>query len=885
MALAPGVRLGPYDVVAPIGKGGMGEVFRARDTRLQRDVAIKVLPDAAGRDADRLARFEREAQVLASLNHPHIATIYGLEDVPAADGAGVPGRALVMELVDGQTLAERLAAGPLPIDEALAAAHDVGVVHRDLKPANVKTTPTGAVKVLDFGLAKLVDPGGSSPVGALSIAPTMTSPALMTGAGVILGTAAYMSPEQARGRPVDGRADVWALGVVLYEMLTGRRPFDGEDVTQVLAAVVRGEPDWTALPRDLPGTIRVYLRRALEKDPAARVQSIGDFRLALSGAFDPPVEWVAAAGTPRTWQLAATLVAGAVIAVAGLAGVGGLSRAPSSEPQMPIRLEVPVRGIEAPFGAVAVAPDGQSVAFAARDARGQSTLWVRHLSSLDLREIPQVRRPTAIAWSRDGRRLAVLSGTADLNTVDLVTGSAQTIRDGVEGRALAGGLAWLGEEILTARILNDESVLLAFPATGGEPRRILTRKDGAIRTPAVTDEGLLLYLVAPAEGPRSLCVAESDGRERGCVPLDAESLGFSDGRLVFSRSSDLFSQAFDPRSIALNGLPTRLVEGVVQTFDRVGSWGVGAASSRAAVLAYYPREAARQEQFHWVDASGRPLGTLGDAGPRQGWDLSLDGQFIATTQLGVPVATVRIRDIRRGTDTPLPRSDQTSLAGDIVWSPDGTRVALRGATRITVQPASGGEARVLADVPRLGGIEQWTPDGQAILVLRTVGTVREAVAIPVAGGEPVVLARSSGLMDEMRVSPDGRWLAYNTDESGRQEVYVLPLPATGERWQVSTSGAVQPRWNPRGGSLFFMSLEGRLMEASFAGSSRPPRIGTPTSLFETGVFPTYNFDHFAVSPDGRFLVRRPVESGGSSALHVIVNWPALLTRPGGEPTP
>ena len=492
MAVVPGTRIGPYDVVAPLGAGGMGEVFRARDSRLHRDVAIKVLPDLAAQDADRLARFEREAQVLAALNHAHIATIYGVEDLPASEGSASGGRALVMELVDGPTLADRLSQGPLTIAEALAttaqiadalaAAHQVGIVHRDQKPANVKVASNGTVKVLDFGLAKLADAGASSP---LTLAPTMTSPALMTGAGVILGTAAYMSPEQARGRPVDARADVWALGVVLFEMLTGRRPFDGEDVTQVLAAVVRGEPDWTLLPTALSQTVRVYLRRALEKDPAARVQSIGDFRLALDGAFDVPVERVPSVGRMRAWHWGAALAGGVVIAITALAGGGFLRRAPSPEAQTPIRLEIPVLGIERNFGAVAVAHDGQSIAFAARNARGETTLWVRSLSSIELREVPEVRRPTVIAWSRDSRRLAVLAGVNDMKLVDLGTASVQTIHDQLEGSAQGGlGLSWLGEELITPRVVNGESVVLAYPATGGESRRILSIKDGSSGRPS-----------------------------------------------------------------------------------------------------------------------------------------------------------------------------------------------------------------------------------------------------------------------------------------------------------------------------------------------------------------------------------------------------------------
>ena len=877
MTLAPGTRLGPYDVEAAIGSGGMGEVYRARDSRLHRHVAIKVLPAALATDVDRVARFEREAQTLAALNHPHIAAIHGLEET----GAG--GRALVMELVDGETLAERLARGPLPTDEAigiarqiaeaLQAAHEQGIVHRDLKPANVKVRPDGTVKVLDFGLAKLTMAAEAAAPANLTLSPTLTSPAGMTAVGMLLGTAAYMSPEQARGKAVDRRADVWALGCVVYEMLTGRPAFEGEDVTQIIAAVVRGEPDWSRLPSDLPPTGTLYLRRSLEKDVRRRVQDAGDFRLALEGVFDVPEE----SGVRRSrWRIGAI---GAAVASIVAAALGFVAGRPALEPQPAgvVRFETTVAPYTGGAAPIAITPDGQTIAFTGQGPSGVRTLWLRALDVPEPKELPQGRGIGSMAWSPDNSRVAFLTDTGALQTIDVSSGTVQTLQRRVAGFQSAG-LAWVGTEIVVpARGPEGTHLLLAYPVSGGNPRRVIAAKNQVLGYPDGDPAGeAIIYRAEHQDGTAQVCSASLSGEPRGCAAFDGTTLAYAgDDTVLFASGGTIFAQRFDVTRGVLEGERVAVAEDVAgnalgRHWFAVGR-GVG-----ADLLAYLPAGAAGNSQFAWLDRAGRERVNIGEAARYDAFDLSPDGRYVAVTRGERSGRALYMLDVARGAATRVQTPPIAS--SDVIWAPDARRVVFRSTDGIIEQPAFGGAMRLLFKHPAIGGLEHWSLDGRYIAALVRDGEERQATLLPAAGGSPLVVTRGTALIDEYRFSPDGSWLAYNSDESGRQEVYVTALPPTGERWQVSTSGGVQPRWSVKTGLLYYLAIDGTVSEVGISGG-RPPNITAPRALFTIGFPPSYNVDHFDVAPDGqRFLVKLPVASQQRTPLNAIVNWRALLPR-------
>jgi eukaryotic-like serine/threonine-protein kinase len=899
LTLTPGTRLGVYEVAAQIGEGGMGQVFRATDTKLKRQVAIKILPPSLAADHDRLARFQREAEVLASLSHPHIAGIYGLEE---SDGVS----ALVMELVDGEDLSQRIARGAISIDEALPiakqiaealeAAHEQGIIHRDLKPANIKVKPDGTVKVLDFGLAKAMDQGpGIRDQGSAHLAnsPTITSPA-MTRAGLILGTAAYMSPEQARGRVVDRRADLWALGCVLYEMLTAVRAFDGDTTTDVLSAVVSREPDWAKLPRETPVTVQRLLRRSLRKDVRTRLQSAGDARVELDEAFSAPdadsaVALSAARRLPSLPTLAFT-AAGVAIAFAAL----WLTRPPAAVVADPpaMRFTIALPSTMSSPGVPTISPDGRWIAISALGPTGSTSepgsqilaIWLRPMDGQVFQLIAGTEQGLTPIWSPDSRELAFFARGA-LNRVAVTGGVPTRVADvapGLVGSLAASLAAWGSDGTI---LLTSAGQVYRVPASGGTLTQVTTEEAGpnVIRS-------------APSwlPGNRFLFseLASGVGTGEGIGGLFMQSLNggtptrLLDGRTIARYTADgLLAARFTVTGANIGTIRAHrfdiergIVEqpGVVLAADVNAIFGV----SNTGVLVYRRATAGTDHRLQWVDRNGQPAGDGFDVSGSGPFNLSLDERLVAFQEAN----DLMVRDIARGVTT---RVVQGPGVLEPILSPDGRRIAYSKIVPpqigIAIRPTAGGPEEVVFRTPDVTLVEDWSRDGRFLLGIQSSGqrSPNRGVIIPLDGDRtPLVFADlpyGSGL-DEPRFSRDGKWVVYNAADSGRQQVYLTPVPPTGERWQLSTDGGAQGRWRSDGGAVFYLSSSGQLMEVAVT-KQQPPRIGRPQVLFETGLEMASNIDQYLPSADGsRFLLRRPRGSAGAIELQVIVNWPTLLSQ-------
>ncbi|MBI4264560.1 MAG: serine/threonine-protein kinase [Acidobacteria bacterium] len=882
MMLSAGTRVGPYEIVAEIGAGGMGVVYRARDAKLNRDVALKILPEAFALDADRVARFKREAQVLAALNHPNIAAIYGFEE---ADGL----QALVLELVEGPTLADRIRLGALPLDEALPiarqiaealeSAHEQGIVHRDLKPANVKVREDGTVKVLDFVLAKAMDPPAASAV--LSQAPTITTPA-MTLAGVILGTAAYMSPEQAKGKPTDKRADIWAFGCVLYEMLTGRRAFEGEDVTETLAAVVKLEPDWSALPAALSPSVEVFLRRSLRKNPKERVSDIHDVRLALEGAFDTAVRAQpapVAVGRWTRWRQA-VLGAAAGLMVGGLA-VGLVFLAPVGpvvRPATTFALSLP-SGLLRLAGnppLIAISPDGRTFVYA-----GPDRLYRRDMGDVEIRSIPGTEgSPRTPFFSPDGRWLGFFND-GNLRKVSLQGGPPIVISS-----AVIIGASWGTDGRILYGLQTDG--LWRVSEDGGEPERVTTLAEGEVshRRPHLLPGGraALFTIWSGSLDTARVAVVTLDTGERRTLVGGTVPYYVSSGHIVFAREASLWAAPFDLDRLELTGPATPVLEGLNVPED------TGAAQLALAgdgTLVYLPDTGNRavDRQLVWLDRQGRanPIG----APPRTYTypRISPDGSQVALDIQGEN-RDVWIWNVARDTFTRL--TSDGGLDRYPLWSPDGRRIVFSsqemGVASIFWKAAdgTGSDARLTeAEVGQLP--ETISPDGRHVVFRQ-----QNDLHLLTLGGQRAVrpLLAAPFIERNAEVSPDGRWLAYESNESGQFEIYVRPFPEVERgRWQVSNAGGTRAGWARSGRELFFWSLDGQMMAvpvqtAGTFSAGRPEALfeGSQYALFDYPARPGRNYD---VTADGqRFLAIEVLgaQSGGRAEALVIQNWVDQLRR-------
>jgi Tol biopolymer transport system component len=894
MSLAAGTRLGSYEVAAQIGAGGMGEVYRAHDTKLSRDVAIKVLPQAFANDPERLSRFQREAKMLASLNHPNIATIYGLEQ---SGGTSY----LVMELVPGETLQERVKRdGAIPVEEALEiakqiaealeAAHEKQIIHRDLKPANVKVTPEGKVKVLDFGLAKAF--ADDSATGDLSNSPTLSRAATMQ--GVILGTAAYMSPEQARGKVVDKRTDIWAFGCVLFEQLTGKQAFDGEDITDILAAVVRAEPDWQALPAATPLKVRDLLRRCLQKDKTLRLRDAGDARIEIHEALTTPfrVEPLAVqsknlfSNIRAAWSVAAISI---VIATLGWGAFAYLRHAPEVAQQVRFFVSLPDGWVlEQSVGAggaatipLAASPDGHRVAFVASARDGKSLLWVRSLDALTAQALAGTEGAARPFWSPDSRFLGFFAG-GKLKKIELSSGPPITLCDAPDDR----GGTWSQEGVIVFAP-QANSALQKVSASGGVPNAatVLTEGETAHRRPYFLPDGRhFLYRSVTSSGVGGpIYVASLDSAERKLIlNADSANVAYSRGHLLFLRETTLMAQPFDTQRLALTGEAFPIAEEILRSVT-TPPYGFFSASENG-LLAYQTGSASAGYQLLWLDRTGKQLGALGDQALYGDLELSPDGKrtSVATVDQVGQVRDIWLYDVGRGLRTRFTFGPGAAFTS--IWSPDGSRIVFsafrKGHLDLYQKSSSGaGAEEVLLEDNHDKIPVSWSPDGRFIL-FRTVGTAaRELFILPLSGDrKPVPFLNTKFNENFGRFSPDGRWIAYSSDESGRSEVYVAPFPGPGGKWQISTAGGEFPRWQHDGTEIFYLSPENRLMAATVNGKGANFEVGAVKSLFAPRIATggRYQYD---VSPDGqRFLINTALDQATSAPITVVVNWTAGLKK-------
>ena len=913
MAFSAGTRFGAFEILSPLGAGGMGEVYRARDLKLNREVALKVLPEAFTADSDRLARFTREAQVLASLNHSNIGAIHGLED---ANGR----QALVLELVEGPTLADRITQGPLPADEALPiarqiadaleAAHEQGIIHRDLKPANIKLRPDGTVKVLDFGLAKALsrnDGGASSSRADVTASPTLISPATMTSAGLILGTAAYMAPEQARGKPVDRRADIWAFGCVLYEMLTGRRAFEGDEVTDTLAGILRGQPKWGALPDSTPHAIRRLVTRCLQKDPRERLQAIGDARIEITaaiagGADDATVP--AVVGKPS--RVRRVLPAAFAAVAAGLL-VGGATwalkpAAPSVEPRVtrslietnafdhrPPAKPGESRGVIRPDRtAVALSPDGRTLVFrgiATEVNPGggtQSVLFVRSLDSLTATPIPTTTGADSPFFSPDGAWIGYWDA-GELRRVPVTGSTTYTTIARVPGEATPriAGASWGDGDVI---VFSAGPRLWRVAASGGTSELVVERRNDeySLRLPHVLPGGkvvLFTRLTTAFRWDDAQIVSRSleSGEQKVLLNDAADARYVASGHLVFVRRGKLMAAPFDPERLEVTGGAVAIVDDVMQAANMGNSnadSGSGQfATSANGTLVYVTGGVTpdQENELVWVTRDGSVAPIPAPKGEYGAPRLSPDGTKVALFT-GATVnpggERVWVYDITRGAFSPLTTQQERVAWG--LWSPDGTRIVyqslLAGRGPLTFRMADGtGNADQLQTASPAQAANSWSKDNKIAFSQGTPTTRSDIwiLDVPSRRAEPFLQTAASERFPAF--SSDGKWLAYTSDVSGRDEVYVQPYPGPGPRVPVSTGGGVAPAWRADGRELFYtVSLDNapgfRMMSVAVTTTPSAFSSGLPQKLFEGRYGSTTPARGWDVTADGRrFMMTRPVD--------------------------
>jgi serine/threonine protein kinase/Tol biopolymer transport system component len=883
-----GKTLAHFEITSPIGKGGMGEVYRAKDKKLGRDVAIKVLPEEFARDADRVTRFQREAKLLASLNHPNIASIYGLEE---SNGTHF----LVLELVEGETLADQIKRGPIPVEEslklalqiaeALETAHESGVIHRDLKPANIKVTPDGKVKVLDFGLAKAFA-GDQSDV-TLSYSPTLSE--LATQKGIVLGTAAYMSPEQAKGKTVDKRADIWAFGVVLFEMLAGRKLFTGETVSETLASVLKSEPEWDRLPPSLHPRIRLQLERCLEKEVKDRYGSISDARVDIQKVLADPsgvlVQPTTGAESKTKLRQMLPWIAAALVLGLIIAGVAVWKlKLPEQHQVMRFAhdLTEDQQLANQPYPDLAVSPNGRQFAYGTG-----SGIFLRSLDELDARRISGANEITSTPFfSPDGQWIGYWSMTdAKLKKVAITGGASVALCDG--DRVL--GAIWCDNDtILYAEGLKG---IMRISAAGGIPETLIEIKDEAFYHPRLLpDRKSVMFTLGPA--PYRIAVQSLESRERNVLFAGDTAWYLPTGHIVYALGNDLFAVAFDLDRLERAGGPVPIIEGIYRSEPLMAPQYAVSDSGTLVYVPGTPGVEAAQRTLVWVDRQGgeEPLAAAPNAyhNPK----ISPDGTKVALT-----VSTGTNRDIwiwdlvRKNLDR---LTVDPSLNAYPLWSLDGKRIAYMNREegyKPCWKAADGtGKTEPLGSMPSRTEIipASWSSDGKTLVLMELNNPPNYNFDIAALSMDsdratkPLLHEKYSEA--EPQISPDGRWMAYASNESGKYEVYVRPFPEvdSGGRWLVSTSGGDSPLWSRDGRELFYRNGDAVMAVPVKTGPSFS--IETPKTLFHgtyisAGFFVnTLELSPWDISLDGkRFLMMKEPRTaastlGGPRKINIILNW-------------
>ena len=890
MALSAGSKLGPYEIQSPLGAGGMGEVYKARDTRLDRTVAVKILAAHLSSSQELKQRFEHEARTVSSLNHAHICQLF---DVGSQDGTDY----LVMEFLEGETLAERLRKGPLPLPEllrlgteiakALEVAHRAGIIHRDLKPANIMLTKAGA-KLMDFGLAKpsaLGAPGsGSAPL--LSAARTVSGPSPMsplTTAGSIVGTIQYMSPEQIEGLPADARSDVFAFGAVLYEMATGKRAFEGKSQISVASAILEKDPEPIGALQPLtPPGLEHVVRRALEKNPDDRWQAASDIRGELQWIAESGLEagLPAAASGPHSqrrdrlaWGVAAVLF---VLAALAGAAYWRLSSHPATRIASTI---LPPSGgtfnLTSANGPPALSPDGSMLAFVAiKD--GHAAIWLRPLASMEAKQLPGTEGAFAPFWSPDGRYLAYFND-GKLLKVAAEGGPPETVCTAADAR----GGSWGTSGFIVFAPTRVDSIY-KVPASGGTPVQVTHNATDFPTGPSshrwpwfLPDGQHFLYAATPTGSQSSDAVirmASLDGKGNAVVLRASSNPVYVSGRLLYEQDGTLMAAPFDAARGSLTGEATPVAQNV--QFD--ANFVQGSFAASAGVLVYEMGPATVNRELVWFDRTGKQLGTLGDPAIYGAVRISPDGKHVAVVVLGEGGNNrdIWIYDVARGIRTRLTFGQGLHVSP--VWSPDGKYVYYLVPTQGIYRKAadgSGQEEQILATT-KLGSIDDISPDGKYL----TASADANIMVVPLTGdAKPFLYHKTSFLEIQSAFSPDGKWLAYTSTESGRAEVYVSTFPQAGSKWQVSTAGGVFPLWSRDGKTLFYSSASSAphdLMAVRLEAQGKALRIGAPQKLFTLAPF-TFGSD---VAPDGRFLIGQSGQQSSPEPLTLRTDWTAELKK-------
>ena len=882
MPLLTGSQIGPYHIVSPLGVGGMGEVYRASDSRLRREVAIKVVPESTTGDPDRMARFAREAQFLAALNHPNIGSIYGFEESSSM-------LALVMELVEGPTLADRIAQGPVPLEdalpimrqicEALEYAHDRGIVHRDLKPANIKIKPDGTVKVLDFGLAKAL----SQDINTSDIVNSPTMTAAATQAGIILGTAAYMSPEQARGKTVDRRADIWSFGAVVFETLTGKVAFKGETVSDTLAAVIRGEPDWPLLPATLPSEIQRLIRRCLDKDHRQRLQSIGEARIAIENAAAgrsssiiaaPPSApaKVAVENHPLRWLAGAALAlllltAGFLLASLfhrGAAGASSIVRFAIAPPAG--------TSLNSNERTVAISPDGSRIVISASNADG-SRLFLRELNASSPVAIAGTEGAVSPVFSPDGRSVAFFAG-GKLKKISLDGGAPVTIAEGV---TKPQGLSWgTDHNIYYSPAAN--SGILRISENGGTPQPVTKiqpdRGELAHISPAILPGAKALLFTVSSNGneDEDTLIAQKVGgdAQRVVVAKGVEAHFFAPNHLLYMHASSMMAVTFDPDSLQVSGTPQAVIQDVLmQPFTGAAQYDI---SSNGTLIYVNGGKQAGENTLVLAEHDAKPQPFTLKPNLYESPRFSPDGKSLALT-VRLPDPDIWIYDLDRGAlrrITFAPGEDELP-----VWSPDGKRVAFasNGRQQAFVIPVDGsGKEEPLFKNDSHFHLQSWSPDGKLIAYERVGSSGEyEIWMLPIEGDrKPYPYLVSQFQEFRPAFSTDGKWLAYTSNESGRNEVYVQRFPGPGEKVQVSTDGGINPVWTRDGKHLVYENA-GTLWSTEVMIS--PFRVGKSRVLYQGDIWNDAAGPNYALAPEGKRIVTvERVKDPDGGNLKVVLNW-------------